>query len=456
MKLAARMLSVCLVASLCSGTACAGLFRAYLSFTGNDANPCTVVAPCRLLPAALAAINDGGEIWMLDSANYNVAPVNITKSAKILAIPGEMGSIVGNGGDAIIINAPLGSVTLRNLVVLNFAGGVNGITIQDASAVHIEKVSIDGFNTDASSCIQLLAATTVRLYVDDSFLRGCRNGIYALGPVALASNSSVVVDNTRIERGVNTGGTGVTIGVWMLGQMDVSLRNSVISRQSAAIQFDNLLANQVSRLDVINSEITRNSVALQFTNTAAGARGQISIVGSQIVQNTDAIIASSTATGTLDTRFRIVDSHIADLGNGGIQLSNSAADVNARMSLDLIRSELINVSTTAIDLAATNGGRVRADVRDSTIANVTTGVKTSGSSSIVVTLVRSGLHRCTTAIDHGFGTVRLDGSNVHACDNDFVNNGSGSIVSLGNNFVNDNTNGTGGMTYITPAIIAPK
>jgi len=53
----------------------AGLFRAYLSSKGSDSNACTVGAPCRLLPAALAAVNDGGEIWIMDSANFNTGPV---------------------------------------------------------------------------------------------------------------------------------------------------------------------------------------------------------------------------------------------------------------------------------------------------------------------------------------------------------------------------------------------
>jgi len=39
----------------------------------------------RTRTTALAAINAGGEIWMLDSASFNTAPVNITKSATILA-----------------------------------------------------------------------------------------------------------------------------------------------------------------------------------------------------------------------------------------------------------------------------------------------------------------------------------------------------------------------------------
>src|SRR3982751_142302 len=72
----------------------AQLFRAYLASTGSDANPCTVAAPCRLLPAALNAVASGGEIWMLASANYNTPFVAIGKSVSILAVPGAVGSFV--------------------------------------------------------------------------------------------------------------------------------------------------------------------------------------------------------------------------------------------------------------------------------------------------------------------------------------------------------------------------
>lgn len=62
---------------LVSAPAQAQLFRAYLDPSGLDSNPCTLTSPCRLLPAALAAVSTGGEIWMLDSANYNVGPVSV-------------------------------------------------------------------------------------------------------------------------------------------------------------------------------------------------------------------------------------------------------------------------------------------------------------------------------------------------------------------------------------------
>ena len=70
----------------------AQLFRAYLATYGADTNACTVVAPCRLLPAALAAVANNGEIWMVDSGNFNSGTVNVTKNVKIQAVPGRWGA----------------------------------------------------------------------------------------------------------------------------------------------------------------------------------------------------------------------------------------------------------------------------------------------------------------------------------------------------------------------------
>src|SRR5258706_14278361 len=103
----------------CTAVQAAGLFRAYLASSGNDANPCTLTQPCRLLPAALTAVADGGEIWMLDSANYNAAQVNITKSVSILAIPGAVGSVVAtSGGHAVRLHAAEVRGILGNLGVV--------------------------------------------------------------------------------------------------------------------------------------------------------------------------------------------------------------------------------------------------------------------------------------------------------------------------------------------------
>lgn len=58
-----------LAAALVLSTAAqAQLFRAYLAIDGNDANPCTLPQPCRLLPEALAAVpGAAGSLRVADS-----------------------------------------------------------------------------------------------------------------------------------------------------------------------------------------------------------------------------------------------------------------------------------------------------------------------------------------------------------------------------------------------------
>src|SRR5262245_7697886 len=63
--------------------------RTYVSGTGSDSNPCSATAPCRTFRAALALTLAGGEIYVLNSADYG--PVTINKS---LSITGE-GAIAG-------------------------------------------------------------------------------------------------------------------------------------------------------------------------------------------------------------------------------------------------------------------------------------------------------------------------------------------------------------------------
>jgi len=131
---------------LASPVSQAQLFRAYVASDGSDANPCTLPQPCRLLPAALTAVASGGEIWMLDSANYNTGPVNIGKSVTILAIPGAVGSLVALGGSAIVVNASSLEIALRNLVIVPFPGSGfgHGIEMSGNSVVTLESSLIAG------------------------------------------------------------------------------------------------------------------------------------------------------------------------------------------------------------------------------------------------------------------------------------------------------------------------
>src|SRR5262245_7517923 len=55
--------------------------RTYVAGTGKDNNPCSAFSPCQTFQAALALTLPGGEVYVLDSANYG--PVTINKSVTI-------------------------------------------------------------------------------------------------------------------------------------------------------------------------------------------------------------------------------------------------------------------------------------------------------------------------------------------------------------------------------------
>ena len=212
----------------------AQLFRAYLASDGLDTNPCTLPQPCRLLPAALAAVASGGEIWMLDSANFNTGQVNITKSVTIQAVPGAIGSVVLTGAvNAILINTPDIRVTLRNLVIapLTPASGIDGIQIgAGAAGATISVESCQIARVPGNIGIRVLG--NVRLHLVDSVLRDNWYGILVQGGTTTISRSQVIgsgnigvyaattdpsmnptvhVDNSTISRnyyGVHTYATG--------------------------------------------------------------------------------------------------------------------------------------------------------------------------------------------------------------------------------------------------------
>ena len=191
-RLVLRGILALAVSLLLSAGAQAQAFRTYLSASGNDANPCTLVAPCRLLPAAIAAVIDGGEVWMLDSANYNSGPVSVKKSVTILAVPGALGSVVALGGNAIDITTAGVKVTLRNLVIVPLVGGggTNGI-VMTASAASLTVENCLVANMPGSAAGIYVNAGGASVLVMDTVIRGNWFGLYVANGRATVARPTV-------------------------------------------------------------------------------------------------------------------------------------------------------------------------------------------------------------------------------------------------------------------------
>src|SRR6266446_8694398 len=116
-----------LAAAICAATmlvvgspASAQASRTWVSGVGDDANPCSRTAPCKTFAGAISKTAVAGEISVLDPGGYGA--VSILQSVTIDG-DGTLASILANGGNGILVNAPGVVLTLRNISLISTNGG---------------------------------------------------------------------------------------------------------------------------------------------------------------------------------------------------------------------------------------------------------------------------------------------------------------------------------------------
>ena len=303
--IAAALLSIAPLASQ------AQLFRAYLASSGNDANPCTVSQPCRLLPAALGAVADGGEIWMLDSANYNQGTVLVTKSVSILVVPGQIGSIVAVAGTPAMTIPASVSVGLRNVV---FAGNVNnpgthGLVVSAGSAATRVSVEDSLFINLAGNGI-VFQNVPVRGYVKNTVFRN--NGDHAV----LAANGPVVeVTQTRMFGNTNGGvhSTGTNPGTTTVVDVSDCTISGGINGVTAATTVD-----AVANVMVTRSTIHDTGTGLNATSADVG-HPMVVVTNSTVTNNGSGFVQS----GTGSVVKSLGNNYIGDNGGDSGSLTSS-------------------------------------------------------------------------------------------------------------------------------------
>jgi hypothetical protein len=277
---ALRFATAFVALNLCSPAQAA--FRAYLASDGNDANPCSLAAPCRLLPAALTAVDVGGEIWMLDSANYNSAQVEVTKSVSILAIPGALGSVVAiGGGNGLNINTAGVKVSLRNLVIVQLGAGNFGVNFTNGSELTILNCEIA--NHPGMGGAIYAASSGGKLTIKDTIIRNSQAGLY------IANGMQAVLDRVRVENN--------SMGIYS-GNSRLAVNNSVISGNGSGITV-NANGNSTSYGTIARSEISGNAygVVVQGGFTAMADPAIVVLADSSLSNNTSAAIQALQGAG---------------------------------------------------------------------------------------------------------------------------------------------------------------
>ena len=277
-RIAFRGLVAVAVTVLASATAGAQAFRTYLAPTGVDTNPCSLQAPCRLLPAALAAVADGGEVWMLDSANYNSATVNVTKSVTILAVPGALGSVVATNGPAIRINTAGVKVALRNLVIVPLpgTGAVHGVVLNLGAGLTIDNCLIANMPTNG-----VLVNTNATLRLTDSTIRD--NG--AVG-VALQNGARATITRAMISGNAQLGVFAYVTTADTFTTVDVA--ESTLDGNGAGLLgfIDGGLTAEIS-MSIRDSRIVRNNSNGLGSNGGLGAGTTALTASNNIISHND-------------------------------------------------------------------------------------------------------------------------------------------------------------------------
>jgi hypothetical protein len=135
--------------------------RTFVASKGNDANPCTLVLPCRGFSAAVAQTAAGGEVVILDSAGYGT--VTVTKSVSLIAPPGIYAGISVNSGDGITINGAGVSVVLRGLTINGLgASSTDGIEFIQGAELTVEECEIAGMGANFGAEITIAGSVLAR------------------------------------------------------------------------------------------------------------------------------------------------------------------------------------------------------------------------------------------------------------------------------------------------------
>jgi hypothetical protein len=235
--------------------------RTYVSGLGSDNYPCLASWPCQTFQAALALTIAGGEIYVLDSANYG--PVSIDKSVRITSEVAVAG-VLATSGAGITIAAGAGDVVnLRGLDVDGGGSGGIGIQFSSGQSLNIQKSVVRNFNNSGIIFAPNGAAT---LFITDTTVtNNANNGI------------SVMSNGSAVSGAINRV-TASTNGVGILaygGSANVTIIDAVANNNSYGIGASSS-AVMVRNSTVRNNASCRNQAAIvrvgHSTITANGAR----------------------------------------------------------------------------------------------------------------------------------------------------------------------------------------
>lgn len=279
--------------------------RVYVADSGNDANLCTKSSECRSITKALSVVDDGGEVIITESGDYDT--FSVTKSVTVAAAPGVDAEIVSTVQYAIFIQIGLPQVidkiVIRNLNLKNISTLTSPKGIFNGSGVNlfVDGCSFTGFGVGINE-----GGTPGRLFVHDSTFRNNEIGI-ALNTPFTEGSIIGVIDNCKIEQS--------SIGIVVPGKSFATIRNSILAdNPGTAIKITSPTATYKAEAIIDNCQITGNVSGVKIGGSLGPSFARIS--RSTISGNSTGVWVASM--GTFSTfQNNVIISNTIDI-NGGI------------------------------------------------------------------------------------------------------------------------------------------
>jgi len=182
--------------------------RTWVSGVGNDANPCSLTAPCKTFAGAISKTDAGGEINVLDPGAFGA--VTITKSITIRSDHIEAGVLV-SGTDGIVVSAgATDRVVLEGLDIEGLGTGLDGVHFFAGKELYIIRCSIRHF-TNVGIDVQS-NTNGGHAFINDSLIAFNGGGVDVRGTANIGSiTNTSILSNTSFA--VRANGANNIVGV---------------------------------------------------------------------------------------------------------------------------------------------------------------------------------------------------------------------------------------------------
>lgn len=238
--------------------------RTWVSGIGDDANPCSLTAPCKTWAGAISKTATGGEIDALTPGGFGA--LTIAKSITVDGGSGQIASTLVAGTNGFVVNAPANSVvTVRNVTFQGLAptgsGGLNGILFSAGSVLHIEHCVFAGFTQNG---INVNVSAGVEVFIDDTTSQdNTGNGLNIVSSAAGSSNQArVSISNSHFSNNA--------VGVLAGDNSRVSVRTSDANGNTTA-GFEAMANSNAATMSLVDSVAALNAGAGVLAGGGAAA-----------------------------------------------------------------------------------------------------------------------------------------------------------------------------------------